>query len=69
VTFSASNIFPEKGLNLFPLNPKTGEIRLMGALDFEDIRSYEILIEVTDGGTPPLLGHCKVVLEVLDVND
>ncbi|XP_064528401.1 protocadherin alpha-2-like [Pseudopipra pipra] len=69
VTFSASNTFPEKGLNLFPLNPKTGEIRLMGALDYEDVRSYEILIEATDKGTPPLSGHCKVVLEVLDVND
>ncbi|XP_027574096.2 protocadherin alpha-2-like [Pipra filicauda] len=69
VTFIASNTFPEKGLNLFPLNPKTGEIRLMGALDYEDIRSYEILIEATDKGTPPLSGHCKVVLEVLDVND
>ncbi|NXB60263.1 PCDA3 protein, partial [Struthidea cinerea] len=69
VTFSASNTFPEKGLNLFILNPKTGEIRLAGSLDFEDVRSYEVQIEATDKGTPPLSGHCKVVLEVLDVND
>ncbi|NXK74874.1 PCDA1 protein, partial [Amazona guildingii] len=69
VTFTASNTFPEKGLNLFLLNPKTGEIRLTGALDFEDVRSYEIQIEATDHGTPPLSGHCKVVVEVLDVND
>ncbi|NXW08897.1 PCDA1 protein, partial [Fregetta grallaria] len=69
MTFTASNIFPPKGLNLFILNPKTGEIRLMGALDFEDIRSYEIQIEATDKGTPPLSGHCKVMVEVLDVND
>ncbi|NWI78855.1 PCDA5 protein, partial [Dryoscopus gambensis] len=69
VTFSVSNTFPEKGLNIFILNAKTGEILLAGALDYEDIRSYEIQIEATDKGTPPLSGHCKVVLEVLDVND
>ncbi|XP_075020915.1 protocadherin alpha-2-like [Calonectris borealis] len=69
VMFSASNAFPPKGLNLFILNPKTGEIHLRGALDFEEVRSYEIQIEATDKGTPPLSGHCKVVVEVLDVND
>ncbi|NWT78162.1 PCDA1 protein, partial [Lanius ludovicianus] len=69
VTFSVSNTFPEKGLNVFHLNAKTGEIRLAGALDYEDIPSYEIQIEATDKGTPPLSGHCKVVVEVLDVND
>ncbi|XP_061209974.1 protocadherin alpha-2-like isoform X4 [Neopsephotus bourkii] len=69
VTFTASNAFPQKGLNIFILNPETGEIRLTGTLDFEDVRSYEIQIEATDQGTPPLSGHCKVVVEVLDVND
>ncbi|XP_065704897.1 protocadherin alpha-2-like [Patagioenas fasciata] len=69
ITFTASNIFPPKGINLFLLNPKSGEIHLTGALDFEDVRSYEIQIEATDRGTPPLSGHCKVVVEVLDVND
>ncbi|KAM6116121.1 LOW QUALITY PROTEIN: uncharacterized protein FYW35_006731 [Pterocles gutturalis] len=69
ITFSASNTFPSEGLNLFVLNPKTGEIRLTGALDFEEVRSYEIEVEATDKGTPPLSGHCKVGVEVLDVND
>ncbi|XP_065500512.1 protocadherin alpha-2-like isoform X3 [Caloenas nicobarica] len=69
MTFAASNTFPPKGINLFHLNPKSGEIHLTSALDFEDVRSYEIQIEATDTGTPPLSGHCKVVVEVLDVND
>ncbi|XP_059681601.1 protocadherin alpha-2-like [Gavia stellata] len=69
MTFTASNTFPRKGLDLFILNPKTGDIRLTGALDFEDVRSYEIQIEARDKGTPPLSGHCKVVVEVVDVND
>ncbi|XP_039934490.1 protocadherin alpha-2-like [Hirundo rustica] len=69
VTYSVSNTFPEKGTNVFLLNPRTGEINLAGTVDYEDIRSYEIQIEATDKGTPPLSGHCKVVLEVVDVND
>ncbi|NXT58479.1 PCDAB protein, partial [Pluvianellus socialis] len=57
VTFSTINIFPQNGLNCFSLNPKAGEIHLTDALDFEDVRSYEIQIEATDKGTPPLSGH------------
>ncbi|NXF84351.1 PCDA2 protein, partial [Sclerurus mexicanus] len=62
VIFAARNTFPEKGLKLFLLNQKTGEIHLTGVLDFEDVRSYEIEIEATDNGMPSLSGHCKVVL-------
>ncbi|XP_039552510.1 protocadherin alpha-4-like [Passer montanus] len=69
VTFSVSNTFPEKGINIFLLNAKTGEIHLAGIVDYEEARLYEIQIEARDKGMPPLSGHCKVVLEVLDVND
>ncbi|XP_062358490.1 protocadherin alpha-2-like [Cinclus cinclus] len=69
VTFSVSNTFPENGIKIFLLNARTGDIHLAGTVDYEEIRSYEIQIEATDKGTPPLSGHCKVVLEVLDVND
>ncbi|XP_053936012.1 protocadherin alpha-2-like [Cuculus canorus] len=69
ITFTTSNIFPPEGLKLFILNAKTGEIHLTDGLDYEVSRSYEIEIEATDKGTPPLSGHCKVVLEVLDEND
>ncbi|KAF1464079.1 Protocadherin alpha-2, partial [Spheniscus demersus] len=69
MTFTTSNTFPPKGLKLFILNPKTGEIRLSGALDFEDVRLHELQIEARDRGWPPLSGHCKVVVEVVDVND
>ncbi|XP_058704855.1 protocadherin alpha-3-like isoform X6 [Poecile atricapillus] len=54
---------------LFTIDTKTGEVRLMGALDFENVRLHELQIEATDKGTPPLSGHCSVELEVLDVND
>ncbi|XP_074012150.1 protocadherin alpha-2-like [Numenius arquata] len=69
VTYRATNFFPQSGKDVITVNPKTGEIRLTGALDFEEVSIFDFRIEARDKGTPPLSGHCKVVLEVLDVND
>ncbi|CAM2099332.1 unnamed protein product [Caretta caretta] len=38
-------------------------------MDFEYINLYEIQVSAKDKGNPPLAGHCKVVVEVLDIND
>ncbi|XP_049685664.1 protocadherin alpha-2-like isoform X4 [Accipiter gentilis] len=54
---------------MFAIDENKGEIRLKGKLDYEEMDSYEIIIEARDKGSPPLSGHCKVVVEVLDVND
>ncbi|NXD72514.1 PCDA5 protein, partial [Eolophus roseicapillus] len=53
----------------FSIDENKGEMRLRGNLDYEEKDSYEIAIEARDKGSPPLSGHCKVVVEVLDVND
>ncbi|NXB31253.1 PCDA2 protein, partial [Eulacestoma nigropectus] len=67
--YSILSSIPIGNRELFTINAKTGEIRLAGTLDFEDVRLHELQIEATDKGTPPLSGHCSVELEVLDVND
>ncbi|XP_059773275.1 protocadherin beta-4-like [Balaenoptera ricei] len=51
----------------FSINEVTGEIRLTKKLDFEQIKSYHVEIEATDGGG--LSGKGTVVIEVVDVND
>ncbi|XP_020860676.1 protocadherin alpha-4-like [Phascolarctos cinereus] len=53
----------------FELDPITGEIRIMGQLDHEEMKLYEINVIAIDKGTPPLSGHCKVLVKVLDIND
>ncbi|XP_062358454.1 protocadherin gamma-B5-like [Cinclus cinclus] len=58
---------PAKVLQKFIMDTETGMITLKEALDFEDTRGYTLLVEARDGGG--LVAQCKVVVEVLDVND
>ncbi|XP_059102701.1 protocadherin alpha-4 [Peromyscus eremicus] len=53
----------------FHIDPVTGQITVRGYIDFEECKSYEILIEGIDKGQLPLSGHCKVIVEVEDIND
>ncbi|ETE56039.1 Protocadherin alpha-1, partial [Ophiophagus hannah] len=54
---------------LFSVNSDTGEIRVSGKLDYEESKFYELPIVVQDKGSSQLTGHCKVLIEVLDMND
>ncbi|NXR06672.1 PCDB8 protein, partial [Semnornis frantzii] len=56
-----------KVLQKFVVNSENGTIVLQEALDFEETRGYTLLVEARDGGG--LVAHCKVEVEVLDVND
>ncbi|KAM4732140.1 protocadherin gamma-C5-like isoform 8-T8 [Anableps anableps] len=60
---------PDNVLSVFDIDPLTGEIRLIGNLDFETNPNFEIDISATDKGSPRMEGHCSVHVEVLDVND
>ncbi|NWW00743.1 PCDGH protein, partial [Machaerirhynchus nigripectus] len=56
-----------KVLQKFTVDAQSGMIMLQEPLDFEDTRAFSLTVEATDGGG--LLAHCKVEVEVLDVND
>lgn len=47
----------------------TGAITVAGALDREDVASYNLTITATDGGEPPLSATATVSITILDVND
>ncbi|XP_033830450.1 protocadherin gamma-A11-like [Periophthalmus magnuspinnatus] len=53
--------------NTFSINPKTGEIRVIGNIDFEATTSFEIRVKAKDG--LGLSSHGKVIISVTDVND
>ncbi|XP_030000834.1 protocadherin beta-16-like [Sphaeramia orbicularis] len=52
---------------LFKIDRNTGEITLVGELDFEKAKYYQIDIEATDSGG--LSDSTKVIVDVIDVND
>ncbi|XP_058671566.1 protocadherin alpha-6-like [Ammospiza caudacuta] len=69
ISYSLQILSPQDGRNIFGIDKNSGEIRLTGDLDFEGVSFYRLQVDATDKGTAPLSGHCKLVLEVVDVND
>ncbi|XP_053735591.1 protocadherin alpha-3-like [Synchiropus splendidus] len=55
--------------HIYKLDKMTGEIILVGGLDFEESNAFELEIEASDKGTPPLTGECRVIIKIIDVND
>ncbi|NWS17957.1 PCDC2 protein, partial [Pachyramphus minor] len=69
VIYEIDSVVPSRASDIFSIDAKSGEIRLRGTLDYETVTIYNLQIRATDKGMPPLPGHCKVVVEVEDVND
>ncbi|XP_058398343.1 LOW QUALITY PROTEIN: protocadherin alpha-10-like [Diceros bicornis minor] len=67
--YSFSSLVSPSIRRKFLMNERTGEIRVNDAIDFEDSNTYEIHVDVTDKGIPPMVGHCTVLVEILDEND
>ncbi|CAM2118405.1 unnamed protein product [Caretta caretta] len=57
----------DKASQIFHLDPKTGEITVVGKLDFEEAALYEIEVQAHDVGG--LFDKSKVIIVVRDVND
>nr|XP_058141770.1 protocadherin alpha-4 isoform X12 [Dasypus novemcinctus] len=69
ITYSFSSDISPNVKSKFHIDPITGEIMVKGYIDFEESKSYEILVEGVDKGHLPLSGHCTVMVEVEDTND
>ncbi|XP_038268048.1 protocadherin alpha-3-like isoform X10 [Dermochelys coriacea] len=69
ISYSFTNHIPQNIRKVFGIEQNTGEIRVKGNIDFEDTNLFEIQVEAKDKGNPPLVGHCKVMIDILDVND
>ncbi|KAK0144510.1 Protocadherin gamma-C5 [Merluccius polli] len=69
IEFSFESRTPDAVLNIFDINSLTGEIILKGDLDYETTALYGIDITAKDKGTPEMEGHCRVQVEIIDVND
>ncbi|XP_033948120.1 protocadherin gamma-A11-like [Pseudochaenichthys georgianus] len=54
-------------INAFSIDPKSGEVKVTGVIDFEERSSFEISIKAKDG--LGLTSYTKVIIDVTDMND
>ncbi|KAM9356725.1 uncharacterized protein ABDE67_004310 [Symphorus nematophorus] len=54
-------------VSLFSLDHKTGDIRVIGSIDYETETSIELRVRAKDG--PGLTSYCTVIIDITDVND
>ncbi|XP_059918595.1 protocadherin beta-16-like [Gadus macrocephalus] len=53
--------------NVFSLDPKSGEVRVVSPIDYEQESNYEIRISAKDGFG--LASFCTLIIDIADVND
>ncbi|XP_033948382.1 protocadherin beta-7 [Pseudochaenichthys georgianus] len=66
ITYTFSHLSDKIG-GVIEIDPVSGEVRLSGAIDYEDASTLELDVQAKDGGGQA--SHCKLVIDVLDVND
>ncbi|KAK3552271.1 hypothetical protein QTP86_007154 [Hemibagrus guttatus] len=55
--------------NLFSIDSSSGQVTLVGNLDYEATSSYSLKIIAEDSGTVPLSSSCLLSISILDEND
>ncbi|XP_017341199.1 protocadherin alpha-8 isoform X11 [Ictalurus punctatus] len=69
IVYSFVNQDNERIIDSFAINSDSGEITVKGQLDHEQNSAVEIRVQATDKGTNPRSAFCKILVEILDVND
>ncbi|XP_053317772.1 protocadherin alpha-6-like isoform X3 [Spea bombifrons] len=69
ISYEFSKLVPEQVTDIFSLDKHSGEITVKEKIDFETSSMYEIQIDAVDNGDHPMVGHCKVLVTVVDIND
>ncbi|XP_065815110.1 uncharacterized protein [Labrus bergylta] len=66
ITYGFDHVSDEKN-NVFSLDPKSGEVRVAAAIDYEKESSYEVQISAKDG--LGLVSYATLIIDVTDIND
>ena len=69
IMYSFINHDDDNNIDAFEINQSTGEITVNGEVDFEKNNAIEIHVKAEDKGFSPRASHCKVLVEIVDVND
>ncbi|XP_075066070.1 protocadherin gamma-C5-like isoform X19 [Mixophyes fleayi] len=68
-TYSIDHRTSQSAKEIFDIKPLTGEVYIIGDVDYEVSNIYELFIKATDKGTPKHEGRCRIQIEIEDVND
>ncbi|XP_025754719.1 protocadherin gamma-A11 isoform X42 [Oreochromis niloticus] len=66
ITYSITNTLDDVR-HMFEINEENGEVKLIGRLDYEKKRHFQINVRARDNGG--LTDSCKVIVDVVDIND
>ncbi|XP_034086735.1 protocadherin gamma-C5-like [Gymnodraco acuticeps] len=69
IAYAFAEHTPQALLSIFHLHSGTGDISLVGPLDYESNQMHEIDITARDKGVPEMEGHCRVQVTLIDIND
>ncbi|KAM9794994.1 protocadherin alpha-8-like [Neosynchiropus ocellatus] len=67
--YSFGKALRRKMYDIFDLDKVTGEIKVKAVIDYEENEIFELIIEASDKGTPPLTGESRVIIKIIDIND
>jgi len=64
-----SNYYVDQGSDLVSIDNKTGEMKILGRLDYEDRPIYNVTVVCVDSGIPQLSSTGTVMVSLLNIND
>nr|XP_055033303.1 protocadherin alpha-8-like isoform X13 [Misgurnus anguillicaudatus] len=69
ITYSFISHDDDNIANAFTIDFASGLISVKGTIDYETTNAVEIRVQAKDKGHNPRAAHCKVLVEIIDVND
>ncbi|XP_016131943.1 protocadherin-10-like [Sinocyclocheilus grahami] len=69
IVYALVNHNNDKHVDSFLIHPETGEITVKGDVDYERKNAVELRVQAKDKGHKPRPALCKVLLEIVDIND
>uniref|UniRef100_A0A3Q2QED7 Si:dkey-262j3.12 n=1 Tax=Fundulus heteroclitus TaxID=8078 RepID=A0A3Q2QED7_FUNHE len=69
IQYSFINQDNDNNGNEFSINPTTGDITVKNQLDHEKNNAVELRVQAKDKGINSRASHCKVLIEITDIND
>ncbi len=69
IAYSLVSQYNDINVDAFSIDSETGLITVKGTVDYEKGAGVEIRVQAKDKGHKPRAAYCKVLVEIMDIND